>query len=357
MRDRTELSRDRVLAFFGVRGGLALLILFGWIAATANGQDQSKAESPAAASPIHVTHVLGFESLRRNAGGALSIHDDGLQFLRDGTPAAQVRITSIQNISLGEEDRQVGGTPAMVGKAAVPFGGGRVVSLFSHKHYDSFTIEYLDSNGGFHGAIFRVPKGRALPFKNELIEHGANKTPTENPAQTQSTAKEPQTAGQQWSVQVARVDPGKTTLAPSFADAIYENLLKELSRSKQFKNVFRSGDRRANDVGGVLVLNTLVEKYTPGSETRRAVTTVSGFTKVNVHIQLLTRDGHMVLERTAEGNVRFIGDNLKATDNVAHKAAQTLKHSTLPEPGAPISPQAPTKEPPSAPPGTVSRLQ
>jgi hypothetical protein len=28
----------------------------------------------------------------------------------------------------------------MLGKAAVPYGGGRVVSLFSHKKYDSLTI-------------------------------------------------------------------------------------------------------------------------------------------------------------------------------------------------------------------------
>jgi len=53
----------------------------------------------------------------------------------------------------------------MLGKAAVPFEGGRVVSLFSHKKYDSLTVEYLDSNGGFHGAIFRLSKGQGQTFK------------------------------------------------------------------------------------------------------------------------------------------------------------------------------------------------
>jgi hypothetical protein len=48
-----------------------------------------------------------------------------------------------------------------VGKVAAPYGGGRVVSLFSHKKYDTLTVEYVDDNGGLHGAIFQLTKGQA----------------------------------------------------------------------------------------------------------------------------------------------------------------------------------------------------
>lgn len=146
-------------------------------------------------------------------------------------------------------------------------------------------------------------------------------------------------------MQVDRIDPGATTLDPSFSDAIYENMLKELPKSKQFKRVFRSGDRNANDASAVLVLKTLVEKYSPGSETKRAVTTVAGATKLKVHIQLLTRDGHVVLEHVVAGNVRFLGDNLRATNNVAHNAEKILKRSPLPQPTTPIAQQSTVKEP------------
>ena len=136
---------------------------------------------------------------------------------------------------------------------------------------------------------------------------------------------------QPWSVQVDRVDPGDVGLDPSFGAAIYENLLEELAKTEQFKQVFRSGDRNANDILGLLTLKTTVQKYTPGSETRRAVTTVSGATKLNVRIQLVTREGQVVLEHVVDGNVRFFGDNLRATHNLAHNVAATLKRSTLPE--------------------------
>ena len=137
-----------------------------------------------------------------------------------------------------------------------------------------------------------------------------------------------------WSVQVDRVDPGEVGLDPSFGAAIYESLLEELPKTEQFKQVFRSGDSNANDVPDLLILKTTVQKYTPGSETRRAVTTVSGATKLNVRVQLVTREGQVVQERVVDGKVLFIGGNLRATHNLAHNVATTLKKSSLPEQSA-----------------------
>ena len=131
----------------------------------------------------------------------------------------------------------------------------------------------------------------------------------------------------QWSVQVDRVNTGDLEVAYSFQVAIYENLLKELSKTKQFKKVFRDGDRNASDVPNLLVLQTTVEKYTPGSETRRAVTTVSGATKLTVRSQIVTREGKVVLERRVNGNVRLFGSNLRATHNLARNIAKAIKQS------------------------------
>ena len=144
-------------------------------------------------------------------------------------------------------------------------------------------------------------------------------------------------AGAQWSVQVMQIDRGDVDLEPSFQMAIYENLLDELGKIKRFKQVFRDGDRRAMNEANLLTLKTTVDQYTPGSETRRAVTTVSGATKLSVRSQLCTRDGHIVLEHTVHGNVRFLGSNLRATHNLAHNVAKTINESLLPEPSLPVS--------------------
>lgn len=134
-----------------------------------------------------------------------------------------------------------------------------------------------------------------------------------------------------WSVQVDQVDPGNLKLAHSFQIAIYENLVDELKKTKQFPQVFRDGDLKASEVPNLLVLTTTVEKYTPGSETRRAVTTVSGATKLTVRSQLVTHEGKVVLERRVNGEVRFFGSNLRATHNLARNIAKAIKKSSWAE--------------------------
>jgi len=150
----------------------------------------------------------------------------------------------------------------------------------------------------------------------------------------QSATEKPSESGAsttQWSVQVDQVDPGTLALSYSFQVAIYENLLQELSRTKQFRQVLRDGDRKANEAPNLLVLKTTVEKYTQGSETRRATTTLSGATKLTVRSQLVTRDGKVVLERTVNGDVRFFGSNLRATHNLARNIAKAIKGSSWTE--------------------------
>lgn len=139
-------------------------------------------------------------------------------------------------------------------------------------------------------------------------------------------------SNEQWSIQVESVGPGETGLAYSFQIATYEGLLEELTKTHQFKYVFREGDRKASDASNLLVLKTTVVTYTAGSETRRAVTTFSGTTKVGVRSQLVTRDGKTVLDRTVDGKVRFFGSNLRATHNLARNIAKAIAQS--PRPGS-----------------------
>ena len=124
--------------------------------------------------PIPATHVLGLEGVANNAGGTLSIQKDALQFHKDPRLTAEISVGSITNVSLGEQDKQVGGVPMALGKAAAPFGGGRAISLFSHKKYDTLTVEYLDSKGGLHGVIFQLSKGNAQVIRKALVADGAH---------------------------------------------------------------------------------------------------------------------------------------------------------------------------------------
>ena len=76
-----------------------------------------------------------------------------------------------------------------LGRSATPYGGGRLIGLFSHKKYDVLTVEYLDQNGGLHGAIFELHRGQGQDFKNALLAAGAHIGPKENQAAQKSPSE------------------------------------------------------------------------------------------------------------------------------------------------------------------------
>ena len=156
---------------------------------------------------------------------------------------------------------------------------------------------------------------------------------------------------EQWSLRVDKVDTGDVSLDPSFESALLKDLLRELAKTKRFKEVILSGDRKAREVPDLLILKMTVQEDSPGNETRRPTlgdagalgvvaelflrfcgrATVSGGTKLNVRVQLYTPEGRLVLDNVVEGDVGFIGDNSRATHNLARNVAVTLKRSTLPD--------------------------
>ncbi len=145
--------------------------------------------NPSAPSSIRATHLLGLENTKNNCNGTLSIQGDALQFQQGGKPGAEVKTTSIQAVFLGGESKQVGGLPMKLGKAAAPYGGGRVVSLFAHKKYDTLTLEYVDSDGGVHGAIFQLSRGQAELVRDELVALGVSPSSGKDQPTKQSTVE------------------------------------------------------------------------------------------------------------------------------------------------------------------------
>jgi hypothetical protein len=166
-------------------------ILFIGCALGVRAQNASQPSNVTAPFSARVTHLLGFEGAANNAGGTLSIQGSALQFQKSGKPAVEVSIASVQDVFLGEQSKQVGGLPMTLSTAATPYGGGRVVSLFAHKKYDTLTLEYVDATGGVHGAIFQLNKGQGEILRNELVAKGVRGSPSEDAATRQSTPEVP----------------------------------------------------------------------------------------------------------------------------------------------------------------------
>jgi hypothetical protein len=156
---------------------------------------------------------------------------------------------------------------------------------------------------------------------------------------------------QQWSLRVDKVDTSGVSLDPSLDSGLHKSLLRELAKTKRFKQVFLTDDGNTTEVPDLLTLKMTVQEYAPGSEIRRATlgdtgvlggvaegflrfcrrTMASGARKLNAHIQLYTREGNLVLDNVVEGDIGFTGGNSRAAHNLAQNVAVTLKRSNLPD--------------------------
>ena len=126
---------------------------------------QAADTSPGAPSVVQtdVKLVIGGETVKNNSVGTLSVAGNSLQFAA-GKKKVEVDASSILDISTNEDSRQDITGAAHLATMAIPYGGGRVLGLFSHE-VDVLTVEFKDANGGYHGAVF-VLAIRARPLRS-----------------------------------------------------------------------------------------------------------------------------------------------------------------------------------------------
>ena len=147
---------------------LSILLLL--IPATLTRADEPK--SPAAST--EAVQVIGFGDIKNNTKGTLELKDGGLHFTSK-TSSFNVTADTIEDVVTGADtQRAIRGTVGTLSQLA-PYGAGRALSMLRQK-IDTLTIEYRDSNGALHGAVFTMPVGNAEAVKEDLLSQGAKST-------------------------------------------------------------------------------------------------------------------------------------------------------------------------------------
>jgi hypothetical protein len=128
-------------------------------------------------------------------------------------------------------------------------------------------------------------------------------------------------------VQVAMVDAGDVEIPAEFRFAVYERLVEQVVASGMFQKVYRAGDHAADGVPDLVTIHTKIELYKEGSQTKREVTTVLGATSVDVTASVTAKDGHEMLSKKITGRVRFFGENLGVTNDLAKRITKLVNQS------------------------------
>ena len=142
------------------------------------------------ANSVNVVQVVGLSGVKEHAKGTLTVENGNLKFVHSKIKAL-VATAAIQDVVTGNDSQRM--IHGFVGTLTMfaPYESGRFLSLFRSK-LDTLTINYRDSDGGLHGAIFTMPTGKAEPLKKLLLAQGAH---TSVPVQDSSTGPDPKPDG------------------------------------------------------------------------------------------------------------------------------------------------------------------
>lgn len=125
-------------------------------------------------------------------------------------------------------------------------------------------------------------------------------------------------------IQVAMLDTSDIRIPPEFRYAMYEQLVEHVRESGAFQKVYRAGDQAATNVPDLVILHTKLEGFKEGSQTVRELTTVLGATTVDMTATVTAKDGHELLSKKLTGRVRFFGENLGVTNDIAKKISKLV---------------------------------
>lgn len=282
-------------------------------------------------------HIIGLQKIKRNADGNLKLRSTEIEF-DSGRASAIIPISSIEDVFVGTETTEAGGTVGEVlegASMAAPYDSGAVLPILLREKVDVLTITFRDSDGGLNAAIFALPKSRATQIRADLISDGAHVSggPPSYAASPAPAASTTHAVNQDYSsvpaIQIEQLTTGEIRIPAEFSLAIYENLIEKLTKSGIFPHVYRSGDHRADGVDDLLTLRPTLDKFKQGNQMERRLTGVLGTTKIKVHAQILNRRSETVQAVVVEGKVRIFGENLGVTSDVAKRITKALRKSSF----------------------------
>ena len=299
---------------------IATTLVVGALALQVHAQDTSAQYSPTASPPWRsdrVVYVAGLADVRPNSSGSLSLTQNTVVFANKEVDGV-IALDRITTVSIGDERVATGG---YVGKAArlIPiYGIGSAMGAVTNKSIDLLTIEYLDQNDGYHGAVFEVPKTQAVVAQQQIESRTVaspviKSHPCNGPVTPNTVLVEP--------IATSGVD-----LPAEYRVLLYEQLIEQLRVSNGTGTVYRTGDAVAPCA--VRKLQLTVIAFKKGNEAIRASTGPVGFfvgaTSVGFHLSIVDNGGVVLFEKSLKVSKHGDGDSLSVTRNLAKSVSKRL---------------------------------
>ena len=193
--------------------------------------------------------------------GSLRLDAEGLSF---GGKSADffVQWHSIIDSSEGNEQVELMGLKGRVFRMLIPFSGGLAVAAVTHHRVDELTVEFRDSRGGYHGAVFLLPLGEA----QRALEHSGQFADFHHESPGLGCDGRVVQPG---SVLVLASSPA-TDVPAAYRALVYEHLIDRLRDLHGVRVVYREGQAIDHENCSQFKVQVVIAGFQLGSQVLRA---------------------------------------------------------------------------------------
>lgn len=303
---------------------IVFLILFCFpnllLAQEVPGQETPLLPGVASWSSDSAQHVYGLPEVSAKVKGTLRLTSTELVFSSKSAHFA-VPLQSVIALSAGDQRVELWGTKGRVLRMLIPNGGGLAAAGFMHHKIDTLTVEFLDSRGGYHGAVFFLPGNEAQGALNKVRNLPASlRIPSDSACEAGTIRPR--------SVRVSSPQSGQMDLPVAYRVLVYERLLRNLQKAGQFEHVYRDGELDAQNQCAQYTVELSLTGFKQGSQVKRAtmgpVGMFVGATQLAFDLKVSDAQGRKDFQQQVKASVRSESESINVTDGVAKKLSKQV---------------------------------
>jgi hypothetical protein len=270
---------------------------------------------------VTVTQIAGMPDTKQNVKGVLELDAEGLIFSNSSIHAS-IPLNRIEAVSFGDERYEPGGKAGAIVRKLIPYGGGEAVGVIQGKTVDILTVEYRDTDDGYHGAVFVLPKKQTADIKRTLK---ASIRPLSKASAASCEAKRTPD-----SVLVAPINFTGVKLPAEYRVLLYEQLIEELRQTDPSNDYVRAGDASAGSecTCTAMTLTLDVNSFKKGNAALRGSTGPFGMflgtTSMGYTVKLTDQSHRVLFDAHMKDKHRLDTQTLSLAQQVARNVSKQL---------------------------------
>ncbi len=299
-----------------------------------------------AAETDEVRHIGGLPGVKPRAVGELKVTDKGIEFEEAGTTTFIDR-ARIVKVSTDSERSLKGGVLGVFVRSGIPLAGGLGIGLsglsqsfgavplgfgilaaaLMQGHSDVLTVEYVDAQDGYHGAVFTLAWHTA-----EKIAEQVAASPVQG-----GTYSGNETCPAQHSLTMLRVSSEGVEVPDDYRVLTYEHVFDALQRKASGWQVRRFGHSSEGASCDEWKLALTVKSFHAGNAAERALTgplgQFLGSTSLSCRVVLSNQHGDRLLDEKVKAVIRGDRESLDLGGEISKLISRKIR-KVLAETGA-----------------------